>query len=194
MNGLISGHRLPITFTGKQEKAGSSANTIKTDFKITCDDRDVTKNYDISFSFGTLTVLKASDTAYTKGSKTDISLHLDVEYSDFRDILMDGAVIDSSNYTSTSGSTVVTLKGSYLETLKAGEHSLTIRFKNANDVKLTVTVKNADEKDKTKPRTGDDSHIGLFIGLGLASLLLIVVILILLKNKGWKKPGRHKKQ
>ena len=194
VNGLISGHRLPITFTGKQEKAGSSANTIKTDFKITCDDRDVTKNYDISFSFGTLTVLKASDTTYTKGSKTDISLHLDVEYSDFRDILMDGAAVDSANYTSSSGSTVVTLKGSYLETLKTGDHSLTVRFKNANDVKLTVTVKNAGDKDKTKPRTGDDSNIGLFIGLGLGSLLLIVVILILLKNNGWKKPGRHKKQ
>lgn len=194
VTGLLPGHRLPITFTGKQEKAGSSANTIKTDFKITSDDKDVTKNYDISFSFGTLTVLKISDTTYEKGSKKDISLHLDVEYSDFRDILMDGEAVDSSNYTSSSGSTVVTLKGSYLESLKAGEHSLTVRFKDANDMKIGITVKNAGEKDKTKPRTGDDSHIGLFIGLALASLLLIVVVLILLKNGRKKKPAKRKKK
>ena len=193
VTGLLSGHRLPITFTGKQEKAGSSANTIKTDFKITCDDKDVTKNYDISYSFGTLTVLKADDTTYVKGSKKDIALHLDVEYSDFRDILMDGSAVDSANYTSSSGSTVITLKGSYLESLKTGEHSLTVRFKDANDMKIGITVKNAGDKDKTKPRTGDESHIGLFIGLAFASLLLIVVVLILLKNGRKKKPAKRNK-
>ena len=97
---------------------GSSENSIKKDFKITWNDKDVTKNYDIQYKFGTLTVLNASDTTYIKGSKTDLTLHLDVDYSDFRDLLMDGEVIGSDNYSSGAGSTVVTLKGSYLETLK----------------------------------------------------------------------------
>ena len=182
VSGLLSGHRLPVTFTGKQEKAGSSANTIKTDFKITYNDKDVTKNYDISYNFGTLTVLKAADTTYVKGSKKDITLHLDVEYSDFRDLLMDGEVLDASNYTSSSGSTVITLKGDYLESLKSGEHSLTVRFKDANDMKIPITVKRASDKDSTKPRTGDESQLGLYIGLAAASLVLLVAILIVLKK------------
>ena len=197
VTGLLSGHRLPITFTGKQEKVGSSANSIKTDFKITANDKDVTKNYDISYSFGTLTVLRASDTTYIKGTKQDMTLRLDVDYSDFRDLLMDGAVLGSENYTSSSGSTVVTLKGSYLETLKTGQHSLTVRFKDANDIKLTVNVKLSSDKDDGIVRTGDDSRIGLFIGLGAASLLLIVVVLILLKklpkDGGTQKNGKHGK-
>ena len=92
---------------------------------------------------------------------------------------------------SASGSTVITLKSSYLETLELGDHSVTVRFKDANDMKLVLTVKRTADKDNGEVRTGDESHLGVYIGLAAASLALIVVLLILLKKDRRKK---NKKQ
>ena len=191
VTGLISGHRIPITFTGKQEKVGSSANTIKTDFKITCGDRDVTKNYDISYIFGTLTVLDASAMTYVKGSNKDITLHLDVDYSDFRDLLLDNVLVEADKYSCTEGSTVIKLKASWLESLSVGTYSLKIRYKTANDMKLDLTVKKAGEQDPTKPKTGDTSQLGLFAALSAGSLIVLAVLIVLLRRKN--KPGDKRK-
>ena len=142
----------------------------------------MTKNYEIICQFGTLTVLKSSDLTYLKGSKTDLSLRLDVDYSDFRGLLVDGQALDSDKYESASGSTVITLKSAYLESLKVGSYTMTVQFKNANDMKLTFYVKNAGDGDK--PRTGDDARPGLYLGLAGGSLVLLGGVYFLLrKNK-----------
>ena len=190
VTGLLRGHRLPITFTGKQEKVGSSDNSIKTDVKITYEDADVTKNYDIRFEFGTLTVLKANALDFIKGSGKDLSLHLDVDYGDFRDVLVDGAILRSDAYTSASGSTVITLKSSYLETLSLGDHSVTVRFKDANDMKLNFSVRRAGDERKT-PATGDDAKLGLYLALGGGSLGVIGALAYFLYRS--KKQERKKK-
>ena len=192
VTGLLRGHRLPITFTGKQEKVGSSDNSIKTDVKITYEDADVTKNYDIRFEFGTLTVLKANALDFIKGSGKDLSLHLDVDYGDFRDVLVDGAILRSDAYTSASGSTVITLKSSYLETLSLGDHSVTVRFKDANDMKLNFSVRRAGDERKT-PATGDDAKLGLYLALGGGSLGIIgALAYFLYRSKKQEKQAKTK--
>ena len=46
--------------------------------------------------------------------------------SKFKEVKVDNAVVDSSNYTLTEGSTIITFKESYLKTLSEGEHALKI--------------------------------------------------------------------
>ena len=86
---------------------------------------------------GTLTVTEITDTyeltngdgtTYTSsynGSGTKIA-RSNAPLNKFKEVRVDNAVVDSSNYTLTEGSTIITFKESYLKTLSEGEHILKI--------------------------------------------------------------------
>ena len=86
---------------------------------------------------GTIIVTEATDTyqltnedgsTYTpsySGSGTKV-VKSSAPFSKFKEVRVDGVTIDSSNYTLTEGSTIVTFKESYLKTLSEGEHTLKI--------------------------------------------------------------------
>ena len=86
---------------------------------------------------GTLTVTEITDTyeltngdgtTYTptyNGSGTKIA-RSNAPLNKFKEVRVDNAVVDSSNYTLTEGSTIITFKESYLKTLSEGEHILKI--------------------------------------------------------------------
>ena len=86
---------------------------------------------------GTLTVTEITDTyeltngdgtTYTpsyNGSGTKI-VRSNAPLNKFKEVRVDNAVVDSSNYTLTEGSTIITFKESYLKTLSEGEHILKI--------------------------------------------------------------------
>ena len=86
---------------------------------------------------GTLTVTEIANTyeltngdgtTYTptyNGSGTKIA-RSNAPLNKFKEVRVDNAVVDSSNYTLTEGSTIVTFKESYLKTLSEGEHILKI--------------------------------------------------------------------
>ena len=86
---------------------------------------------------GTITVAEATatyqltnedGTSYTpsySGSGTK-AVRSNAALSKFKEVRVDNVTIDSSNYTLTEGSTIVTFKDSYLKTLSEGEHTLKI--------------------------------------------------------------------
>ena len=86
---------------------------------------------------GTITVAEATatyqltnedGTSYTpsySGSGTKV-VRSNAALSKFKEVRVDNVTIDSSNYTLTEGSTIVTFKDSYLKTLSEGEHTLKI--------------------------------------------------------------------
>ena len=86
---------------------------------------------------GTITVAEATatyqltnedGTSYTpsySGSGTK-AVRSSAPLSKFKEVRVDNVTIDSSNYTLTEGSTIVTFKESYLKTLSEGEHTLKI--------------------------------------------------------------------
>ena len=86
---------------------------------------------------GTLTVTEITDTyeltngdgtTYTpsyNGSGTKIA-RSNAPLNKFKEVRVDNAVVASSNYTLTEGSTIITFKESYLKTLSEGEHILKI--------------------------------------------------------------------
>ena len=86
---------------------------------------------------GTLTVTEMTDTyeltngdgtTYTptyNGSGTKIA-RSNAPLNKFKEVRVDNAVVASSNYTLTEGSTIITFKETYLKTLSEGEHILKI--------------------------------------------------------------------
>ena len=82
---------------------------------------------------------------------------------------IDGKRISDSSYTAKKGSTVVTLKTTYLNTLRKGEHTITIHF---DDGKAEAKFQILDAADDSNPNTGDNVHLWaavLFVSLtGLA--------------------------
>lgn len=86
---------------------------------------------------GTLTVTEITDTyeltngdgtTYTpsyNGSGTKIA-RSNAPLNKFKEVRVDNAVVASSNYTLTEGSTIITFKETYLKTLSEGEHILKI--------------------------------------------------------------------
>ena len=72
-------------------------------------------------------VLTAGDGgSYTKESGSGLTFTLDADFDTFQSVKVDGTEIAGSNYTVTSGSTVVTLNQDYLNTLGTGSHSIGI--------------------------------------------------------------------
>ncbi len=68
--------------------------------------------------------------SYTIGSNENYTLKADGELADFKGLQMDGQDVDTANYTASQGSTVVTLKSEYLDTLATGEHKITLQYED----------------------------------------------------------------
>ena len=62
------------------------------------------------------------------------------DYDIFEGMLIDGVLVDPSNYTVVEGSTVVTLKPEYLKTLSTGDHTLKMVYVNDLSVSADFTV------------------------------------------------------
>ena len=88
---------------------------------------------------------------------------------DLIDVYVDGKLVDASNYTLKSGSTILTLKASYLDTLSVGSHTLKFQYKDnlSADTTFTVTAKTIEpaKPDTTSPKTGDTSNTMLYFSL-----------------------------
>ena len=93
------------------------------------------------------------------------------EFSKFTGVKVDGVLIDPANYVATEGSTIVTLKPEYLNTLSEGSHSFEIMWADGSAATdFTVTGNAADYIAVSAPQTGYDSHITLWTLLLLAAL------------------------
>jgi hypothetical protein len=67
--------------------------------------------------------------SHTIGNAVNLVFSIDKDYSLLSEVLVDTVAINSpSQYTSASGSTVVTLLASYLNGLSVGEHAITVTF------------------------------------------------------------------
>ncbi len=83
-------------------------------------------------------------------------------FEEFRRVLVDGRELDSANYIAYAGSTVVELKAAYLNTLSAGEHTLSIVSQNGTAV-TTFTVEREAAADS--PQTGGAADLLLWMAL-----------------------------
>ena len=104
---------------------------------------------------GDYRIIEGDGSTWTKGSSEGLTFVANGAYGKFIGIGIDGAVINTKNYTVESGSTVITLKPDYLNTLTAEEHAITVLY---TDGEAAGTFTIADKGTDT-PATGDDSHV-----------------------------------
>lgn len=115
------------------------------------------------------TITAGNAAKWTLKSTKTLSFTASGDFDKFVGVSVDGKRISESQYTAKKGSTVITLKSSYLNTLKTGEHTITIHFDDGK-AEGSFTVLNA--SDDSNPNTGDNIHLWtalLFVSLtGLA--------------------------
>lgn len=98
---------------------------------------------------------------WIKNSGKDLGFKADGEFSKFTGVKVDGTLIGADKFTAITGSTLVTLKKDYLETLSVGKHTLTVVYTDGEcttefEVKNKVVEKPGTEED-TKPGTDTEN-------------------------------------
>ena len=93
---------------------------------------------------------------WLKNSNKDLGFKTDGEFSKFTGVKVDGTLIGADKYTAVTGSTLVTLKKDYLETLSVGKHTLTVVYTDG-ECTTEFEVKN---KVVEKPGTEEDTEPG----------------------------------
>ncbi len=158
--------------------------------------------------------VEGEDGEWTKGSSDSLQMTfkrsvVDSEtFSHFKGILVDGKAVDASDYTAESGSVIIKLNPSFLETLTVGEHVLTAQFDDAADAEADFTVKEAVESAKDadikpadtqadtqktadekidSPKTGDETNPQLML---LVMLLAAIDMALVAFIKSKKKNNR----
>ncbi|MBR5712584.1 MAG: InlB B-repeat-containing protein [Lachnospiraceae bacterium] len=129
--------------------------------------------YEITFVAGVLTVESKPDAAvYTatwknaswkQGSKEPIIVTVKRSVEDascfrhFRSVTIGGKTLTAGkDYDAVSGSTVVTISTSYLETLNAGEYAVSVVF---DDGEVTTSFKVTEDSKFDSPNTGEVSQV-----------------------------------
>lgn len=142
------------------------------------------------------TILEGTNQNYFPEKDENLLIKADGEITNFETVKVDDIILDKENYTVTSGSTIISLKKSYLETLINGTHKITFIYKDG-EVSTTFTIidsrkedssniKNNDEtttkstelvenKKELSPKTGD--KIILWIVTFIISLIITIITL-----------------
>ncbi len=111
---------------------------------------------------------------WTKNTDGTLTFRANGDFSKFTGVKIDGANISAENYTAVSGSTVVTLKKNYLETLSVGNHTLTVMFNDGeSSTEFTVNAANSggtksdtpNEIGTKSPKTGYFGSTALWIAM-----------------------------
>ena len=103
----------------------------------------------------------------TKNSEAKFKINADYSLFDGK-VYVDGILADSKNYTSESGSTIITFKKEFVDSLLAGEHTLKVTFTDGGEATTTFTVANI-VPEIDNPKTGD--NIALYIVTGVLSMI-----------------------
>lgn len=98
-------------------------------------------------------VTKGDGATWNQGSSTTLSFTADGPFADFIGITINGKTVDKDYYSVKEGSTIVTLKNSFLNKLSTGKYSITLHFEDGDATGLFYV---AAEEDSSNPKTGDD--------------------------------------
>ena len=141
-------------------------------------DLDITKLF-INFpEYKTYKVLEGAKQKFDVSSKKQLVFRVDVDYNVFKEsgkVYMDGKLVDPKNYTTKSGSTIITFNTNYTNTLSQGTHTLKVTT-NQGETTTTFTVTDS----VNNPNTGD--NILMYVGLLTISVGSIIASIVLKKK------------
>ena len=192
-----TGYKLVKVLVNDVEKA-LDGNTLKL--------KNITSNMKIKVVVEKIEykVIEGAEQTYTIKEDTEARFRIDADYSLFNNkVYVDNVLVDSSNYTSKSGSTIIVLNKDYVDTLAVGEHTLKVAFADGGEAETTFTIAKKAEnnnnnenntpskpedkeemKDKdngSNPKTGD--NIMLYVAIASMSIIGLVATTIVAKKK-----------
>ncbi|MCF0142298.1 MAG: hypothetical protein HUJ75_02860 [Parasporobacterium sp.] len=146
--------------------------------------------------------LTDAEQVWIKGSTEDLVFRSSAPYSTYVRTLWNGTELSEENFEASEGSTIITLKASYLNTLKPGTYKLTIASHYAS-LDGSVIIKEPDPAKTTDPagtttaggsgggsgsggknaNTGDNSMMSLWVVLLALSAAGITVAAVTIKKK-----------
>ena len=144
---------------------GGIINETRTDYYTRC-------TYDFTFQYVKEEVspkeykfTEGANQTYTIDESKNATFRIDADYSLFTNkVYVDNKLVDSTNYDSKSGSTVITLKDEYLKTLSVGEHTLKVAFSDNGEAITKFTIKekqqgtNIEDNENTKNEENQENN------------------------------------
>ena len=190
-----TGYKLVKVLVNDVEKA-LDGNTLKL--------KNITSNMKIKVVVEKIEykVIEGAEQTYTITEDTEARFKIDADYSLFNNkVYVDNVLVDSSNYTSKSGSTIIVLNKDYVDTLAVGEHTLKVAFADGGEAETTFTIakkaennnnnenntpSKPEDKEEMKdngsnPKTGD--NIMLYVAIASISIIGLGTIIIVSKKK-----------
>ena len=190
-----TGYKLVKVLVNDVEKA-LDGNTLKL--------KNITSNMKIKVVVEKIEykVIEGAEQTYTIKEDTEARFRIDADYSLFNNkVYVDNVLVDSSNYTSKSGSTIITLKKEFVDTLSVGEHTLKVVFNDGGEAETTFTIEKKaennnnnenntpskpEDKEEMKdngsnPKTGD--NIMFYVAIASMSIIGLVATTIVAKKK-----------
>lgn len=104
----------------------------------------------------------------TKNNEAKFKINADFRLFDDGKVYVDNELVDPKNYTAESGSTIITLKKEFVDTLSVGEHTLKVLFNDGGEAITTFNVVR-EMVPTDNPQTGD--NIGFYIISGILSIV-----------------------
>lgn len=104
----------------------------------------------------------------TKDNEAKFKINADFRMFDDGKVYVDNELVDPKNYTAESGSTIITLKKEFVDTLSVGEHTLKVVFNDGGEAITTFNVAKV-TVPTDNPQTGD--NIGFYIISGILSIV-----------------------
>ena len=190
-----TGYKLVKVLVNDVEKA-LDGNTLKL--------KNITSNMKIKVVVEKIEykVIEGAEQTYTITEDTEARFKIDADYSLFNNkVYVDNVLVDSSNYTSKSGSTIIVLNKDYVDTLAVGEHTLKVAFTDGGESETTFTIarkaennnnnenntpSKPEDKEEMKdngsnPKTGD--NIMLYVAIAGMSIIGLGATTIVAKKK-----------
>lgn len=127
-------------------------------------------------------IIEGANGKWQKGSEDVLSFTSNAAFADFLKVQVDGKNVDAANYTVAEGSTIVTLKPSYLETLSVGKHTLAIVSDTGTaETEFTVVAaeKQVVDDESANDKAASDGDKESLAKTGDGSMLPITVLSIL---------------
>ena len=125
------------------------------------------------------TILSGDNQTYEVDSSKDIVIKVDGNLEKLIKVKLDGIEVNSSNYELKSGSTILTLKSNYLNTLEPGIHKVEFEY-NDGYAEATLIMEKSDKTVKTVEK---NNKIVLIVLLIVIILLIAGVVTYVYKKK-----------
>ena len=147
-----------LSFTGSN---GEILNETRFDYYTRC-------TYDFTFKYvkeevkpKEYKVIEGANQKYTIDESKNATFRIDAEYNVFENggkVYVDNTLVDNNNYTSKSGSTIITLKDAYLKTLSVGEHTLKVTFTDGGEATTKFEIAKKVEENKDNNSNNNNSN------------------------------------